>query len=353
MKRTFALLMIAAVLLCAACSNKPPVVRPSEAPTSSPSAEPTALPTPVATEAPTPEPTPSPRPLPEGVPEGIGEYARECVFRAEDIMDELIDYIANNAIPFESSTHTFVPANKYDELDDEAKAYYDQMLKTATEYGELTLDGNGIEISTALQALHFDHPEIEIYFTMKHTGVTEWNSVIFLPEGRYLQPAEDLDEVRAQVEAFRTVCDYVAMRVPEDFSVIDKYRLLAYYISVVTQYAFVHGEVPNYATCAYGAVINGYSICQGYALGFEYLCRCANLDCRRVRNEFNDENMHFWDIVTLDCGTYYIDVTWCDGSASKYSEYFWSRWFMFTAESNHVSKDGTTTTGKELGFFAR
>ncbi|MBQ4167771.1 MAG: hypothetical protein II590_06180 [Clostridia bacterium] len=358
-KRIFAVILTLAVLLTAcACSLFPKPAEPTPEPTAEPSAEPSAEPTeePAETPAPTPMPTPAPEPLPEGVPEGIGEYARECVLRARDIMDELTGFVESSPIPCDSAVYPFVPADKRASLSPEEAAIYDAMLSAAVGFEDAVFDGEPEALENALAALYFDHPEIEVYFSAEVDEEDgSWYSVFFVPEARYADPfrSDDarMEELKSQLEAFEVTGRYVASRVPEELSAIDKYRLLALYISEISQYAHVHGEIPRYATTAYGAVINGYSICQGYALGFEYLCRLANLDCRRVRNEFNDENMHFWDIVTLDQGTYYVDVTWCDGSVSDCHERYWLYWFMFTAEKNHVANDGTTTTGAPLGLY--
>lgn len=356
MKRTIAIiLIIAALALSPACGLFPKPPEPTAEPSPSPTAEPTASPVPTPEPTPTPTPVPTPEPLPEGVPEGIGDYARECVFTARDIMDELIDFVKSSPLPCDSATYPFVPADKRAELSPEAAELYDAMLEAAASFTDIELACSEEEMDAALTALLFDHPEIETYFTMEQSGGA-YRSAYFEPEARYYKPLESADDdkmalVKEQFEAFDTVSRYVASRVPEDFSALDKYRLLALYISRVSQYAHVHGEIPRYATCAYGAVINGYSICQGYAIGYEYLCRLANLDCRRVRNKYNDDNMHFWDIVTLDNGTYYVDVTWCDGSVSSYRDRYWLYWFMFTADGNHVANDGTTTTGESLMLY--
>lgn len=324
----------------------------TEAPASTPA--PTEEPTPAPTEEPTPTPTEEPTPAPTEDPTAaLGEYARECVLSAAKRMDRVIEYVAEDPIAFDSSTHPFVPADMRSRLSEEGKGYYDLMLEAAESFAPLELTGSFDEALAARDALLFDRPDIETYFTMMTTGTKNsdpclWYSVYFLPEGPRAEAAEDMEAVKAQAEAFRAVGEYVASRVPEDFSVIDKYRALAYYISSTSQYCYAHGRIPPYATGAYGALINGYSICQGYTIGFEYLCRCANLNCRRVRNAFNDDNMHFWDIVTLDGGTYYVDVTWADGSASTFRERGWFEWFMFTADRHHVSNDGTSTTGPKL-----
>lgn len=342
-----------------------PTMKAAASPTEAPTAEPTPEPTAEPTQEPTAEPTPMPtaEPTPEPTPDAfgdVGEYAREKLLTAQTIMDDLIKYIYAHPIACDSKTHPFVPAGRYSSLDETEKLIYDDMLEAARGFLRYSVLAESDEqVQAASAALFWDHPEIEIYFTMEEgeneaadvrrvIGEVGWHSKIVTPESRYFKEAEDIETVKAQVEAFNAVGAYVGSRVPEDFSPIDKYRLLAYYISVVTQYAHVNGVKPLYTTCAYGAVIKGYSICQGYALGFEYLCRMANLDCRRVRNRYNDANMHFWDEVTLDGGTYYVDVTWCDDSSRPYAQSGWFEWFFFPGDEWHVPNDGTKTTGKPL-----
>lgn len=360
-----ALLILAFCLLCAALcqgcgllhhdaakpTEAPSSLPATEAPTPEPTAEPTAPPTEAPTAEPTPEPTAEPTAPPTEPPYGLdmelSEYALRQLALAETRMDQAIRHIRLYPINIPSTEYSFVPADKRSGLTYEEAALYDDMLAAALEFKSIPLEGSDESVENALEALMFDHPEIEVYYTaVKEDG--GWKTVCFVPEARYFAPTDDIETVKEQANAFKAVGAYVASRIPEDFSVIDKYRLLAYYISITTEYAHVHGEIPRYATCAYGALIKGGSICQGYALGFEYLCRAAGLNCRRVRNAFNDENMHFWDIVTLDQGTYYVDVTWCDGSAQSFAERSWFSWFMFTADEHHVSNDGASTTGYDL-----
>ncbi|MBR0134887.1 MAG: hypothetical protein IJM18_01685 [Clostridia bacterium] len=341
MKRTVLFILFALLFTLLSCSPKEdahtyrPELLPTDPP--SPSASPSA--------SPTVSPTASPEP-------GPGPYASECMAAAEARMAKVLEYVRANPIEFVSSSHPFVPADMRSGLEPEAAAVYDKLLAAAESFSPIELACPEKTMEAALDALFFDHPEIEICFDMEKAGgsgaAVLFRSVYFLPEGRYFKAADDIEEVKAQAEAFVLTAKHIASMIPEDLSVIDKYRCIACYISETSQYAHVHGEIPRYAMTAYGAVINGWSICQGYALGFEYLCRAAGLDCRRCRNSYSDERMHYWDIVTLDCGTYFIDVTWSDGSSYDYADPNWFTWFMFTNEPQHIPNDGTRTTGAPL-----
>lgn len=353
-KRIAAAILISAFITLIGCTRGGRPAAPTEAPTATPSealtAIPTEAPTAIPTEAPTAIPTEAPTAGPYGLPEGTSDFIVTKVGAAALIMDSAVDFVLRSPLGVESSSHPYVPADKRAELSEKAKAAYDRMLAAADAFEALTVEG-GDEVGDALAALFIDRPDIEIYFTMERDG-GEWHSVFFEPETRYFAPAEDMERVKEQVEAFRAVVRYVVGRIPEDISAIDKYRLLACYISERTTYAHVLGELPRYAVTAYGALVQGRSICQGYAIGFEYLCREANLACRRVTNGYTDDNMHFWDIVDLDCGTYFVDVTWCDGYVG-YKDPDWLKWFMFVYQDDyyHVPDDGTVTTGAELGLY--
>ena len=373
MKKLAAIILISAMLLGLSACTFPDItdylasITYTEAPTAAPfdssktrnTSEPTAEPTP----EPTPVPTEDPYPLPDGAAEGLGEYARRRVYEASLIMDEVVGHISANPIAGGSETSPFVGANRYRELSQEGLVLYERLLSCAKSFIQYRTICAASLMEAVTEALFIDHPELEIYFAVQGTegdsrtsyGGQEpdpnrsvsYSTIFFEPEGRYFGPADDMDKVREQVEAFEAVGSYIASRIPESFSAIDKYRCIASYIDANSSYAYIENEeIPRYAMTAYGAVINGWSICQGYTLGFEYLCRAANLDCRRLTNGLTDNSMHYWDEITLPEGTYYVDVTWSDGSSETYSDQSWFDWFVFPADDQHVANDGTTTTGE-------
>ncbi len=74
---------------------------------------------------------------------------------------------------------------------------------------------------------------------------------------------------------------------------------------------------------AYAALINGTSVCQGYANLFYRMALLAGLDCRIVTGPADNGEAiegHAWNVVKVDGKYYWIDPTWIDGTGSD--EYF-------------------------------
>ena len=75
---------------------------------------------------------------------------------------------------------------------------------------------------------------------------------------------------------------------------------------------------------AYGALIEGKAVCQGYSVSLYRLLLEAGIDNRIIYgtciSPFGTNGMHTWNIVDLYGKYYYLDVTWDDCTES--SDYF-------------------------------
>jgi transglutaminase/protease-like cytokinesis protein 3 len=67
----------------------------------------------------------------------------------------------------------------------------------------------------------------------------------------------------------------------------------------------------NIAATAYGALVNGSAVGEGYAMAFKALCDELGLSCDVVLGQLNGKP-HAWNIVTLGYYSYHIDVSMCD-----------------------------------------
>ena len=248
----------------------------------------------------------------------------------------------------------------YNTLTDAQKRLYDEVLPKiaaiedftyrADEYGYDTLD----DLLLVSMAIDEDHPEYEIYYSiidvMSEDGtVTEaLRSYYFMPANSSVEVTTEAekDVLRHKLAVFDAVCRLVVDAIPEDATTYDKYRFLAAYISLVTMYD--HNTLGgNQVGNAYGSILGGYSICQGYSVGYAYLCRLANLWCGVVSGESRDVS-HAWNLVKLGSGTYHVDVTWSDDSGCYPSEPGWYDYFMLTQDEillDHGITDGTVATG--------
>ncbi len=73
---------------------------------------------------------------------------------------------------------------------------------------------------------------------------------------------------------------------------------------------------------AYGALINGRAVCQGYSDAMSYLLSCVGIENTEISGTSGGEN-HTWNAVKINDDWYYLDVTWDDQSDEAYQyDYF-------------------------------
>jgi transglutaminase/protease-like cytokinesis protein 3 len=140
----------------------------------------------------------------------------------------------------------------------------------------------------------------------------------------------------------------VVESIPQDASAYDKYRYLAYFLSEATDYD-EKGTGGILSITPYGAIVNGRSICLGYATAYLYLCERADLWCSPVYG-YSENGVHGWDLVKLEDGTYYVDVTWCDGLGLIGTDQ-WQSYFMLTEDvllEDHGILSGGPATGTTI-----
>lgn len=70
---------------------------------------------------------------------------------------------------------------------------------------------------------------------------------------------------------------------------------------------------------AYSALVNGKSVCAGYARAYQYLLQQLGIPCYYCTGYSGGD--HAWNIVKLEDGYYNVDVTWDDAAAIRY-DYF-------------------------------
>lgn len=70
---------------------------------------------------------------------------------------------------------------------------------------------------------------------------------------------------------------------------------------------------------AYSGLVNGQTVCAGYARAFQYLLQQLGIPCYYCTGYAGES--HAWNIVALDDGYYNVDSTWDDTGAGRY-DYF-------------------------------
>ena len=128
---------------------------------------------------------------------------------------------------------------------------------------------------------------------------------------------------------------------PEGLTAYDKYYYLAAFLSERVFY----DDRPANCFTAYGALVGGRAVCEGYSTAYVLLCRRAGLWCA-YRTGKPDGGSHIWNMIKLESGIYNVDVTWCDGEGSPESR----RWYDYFVKSDaefesHSPTSGVASTG--------
>ncbi len=77
----------------------------------------------------------------------------------------------------------------------------------------------------------------------------------------------------------------------------------------------------KYAHTAYGALVNGRAVCDGYTQAFQYLLQRVGIQSFMVTGAGNGGN-HAWNIVRIDGRYYNVDLTWDDQESDTFHAYF-------------------------------
>ena len=85
----------------------------------------------------------------------------------------------------------------------------------------------------------------------------------------------------------------------------DKIALACEY---ATDYAVNEGEFSKAIYTAYGALVSGKAVCEGYTLAYNYLLSKVGIESR-ICASYNWKWNHSWNIVTIDNSEYHVDIT--------------------------------------------
>lgn len=72
---------------------------------------------------------------------------------------------------------------------------------------------------------------------------------------------------------------------------------------------YINGTVPQISDSAYGALINGTAVCDGYSKAAKLLFNEVGIESGII---ISDEMNHSWNYVNIDNEYYHLDITWND-----------------------------------------
>lgn len=216
----------------------------------------------------------------------------------------------------------------YDTLtDDYVKELYKELANSIDLSRAPTVTVNGsldeFQITQALQAYRNDHPET-FWLTGESKYYVKNNSTTV--EFEYsIEPSEIL----SAKETFENKIDNILIDLPSG-SDFEKEEYINNYIIENCKYDDAAAQTENIEgneNDAYGALVDGSAVCEGYARAFQLLCNKADIDCVMVSGTVDNTN-HAWNCVKIGGEWYQIDVTWNDTDGDK--DYLQNDYFNLT-----------------------
>lgn len=216
----------------------------------------------------------------------------------------------------------------YHMLDDKGKHVYRQIYVNANAQKSTfdTLEKIPVEeIRDVVEAVYNDHPELfwlETAFTCKYDKdknavrlILEFNETAENLQDSWQKFDQSAGEILAQAQGFSDTFE-------KEKRVHDL---------LIEQISYNKAAPMNQS--AYSALVNGETVCAGYARAMQYLMQKMGIPCYYCTGYAGED--HAWNILALDDGYYNVDVTWDDTPGGEYN--FFNKSDLDFA-NNHVRK---------------
>ena len=228
---------------------------------------------------------------------------------AQQIQNQLSIGSAGDGLIFDSRFYPY-----YDMLDEKGRHLYRQIYANA---GELYSVFAPVEPATAGQlknvfaAVYNDHPEL-FWLETSYACKCRSNGQCVEIDLRFNRTAQNLEDARTLFDENANQILAAAQGVVSDY---EKEKLV--HDALIDKVSYNLRAEMNQS--AYSALVNGQTVCAGYARAFQYLLQQLKIPCYYCTG-YAGEN-HAWNIVELSDGYYNVDATWDDTGEGSY-EYF-------------------------------
>ena len=228
----------------------------------------------------------------------------------------------------------------YSQLDVYGKRIYDELyvnkdkLKTGTytadfntQFNDLLHEESGMDtlnnaFQLAINALTFDNPELFYIDVTNVYLLTETTTRAFSKTYRVSIGANGgnylFSDFRSDSSVEKAIDDVEniknnLVKECENKSTVEKLKIVHDYIIDNTKYDVNAG---NNVYNAYGALINGACVCEGYARAYKYILDSLDIPCIIAcgigRNSVGTTESHAWNYVKINDSWYAVDTTWDD-----------------------------------------
>lgn len=202
----------------------------------------------------------------------------------------------------------------YAMLDDKGKHIYRQIYSNANAVYPAFVPVEEVtsgQLRNIFAAVYNDHPELfwlETAYACKYMRAGQCVEI----DLEFNRTAQELDSAKEEFN------NQVSMIVAEAQNLPDQYTKEKYVHDVLLEQISYNARAEMNQS-AYSALVNGETVCAGYARAFQYILQQLGIPCYYCTG-FAGES-HAWNIVALDDGYYNVDTTWDDTDGGNY-DYF-------------------------------
>ena len=175
------------------------------------------------------------------------------------------------------------------------------------------------ELETVLDAYRRDHPE-HFWYDAEH-------EIRFLILGDRITTIElycymSAADTAGAKKKFDAAAEELLRGITPDMPEFDREKLL--HDRLAKKITYDRNEA--YMHSAYGALVNGRAVCDGYTESLQYLLRRVGIQAFTVIgdavSESGKKDPHAWNIVRIDGKYYNVDLTWDDQGSNILYAYF-------------------------------
>ena len=202
----------------------------------------------------------------------------------------------------------------YAMLDPTCQALYKQIYANACDVVSSFAPCKSVntdQVQYTFEAVFADHPElfyVQTAYTEKYTS----DKKVVEIDLAYYTIANDLETARASFDAAATALEESARQYADDYS-------REKFVHDTLMQMVVYDASAPMDQSAYSALVNGRSVCAGYARAFQYIMQKLGIPTYYCAGTSGED--HAWNIVKLSDGYYNVDVTWDDTEPASY-DYF-------------------------------
>ena len=225
--------------------------------------------------------------------------------------------------------------SSYDLLDECQKQMYNQIVSVAPGTLSITLNfNNGVFLASnftkeyltmVMDAVLLDRTDLFYFAGYSINGGYYYSGSNYIKSLNYqVVMFPNVTYTQSQLSGYYTTLMNTAKSVPVDLS--NRYNFVKSVHDYLCDTAYYpdlsSSDYVDNAHDAYGALVEGRTVCQGYSEAFKLICDIYKIPCVCISGTSNGGG-HMWNAVQMDDGKwYFLDITWDDQTNKIYYDFF-------------------------------